>query len=119
MQDSRVILDQNGAEGLTPPGQAIFVRGMETITVMTPYLSDDERAQRMNALRVGKIELTELEKKTLLAVKSLMQEGKKPTVHGVYNQLRGQVTLHQATEIMRNLRLASQGEAVFKIDPLR
>jgi len=46
MQDSRVILDQNGAEGLTPPGQAIFVRGMETVTVMSPYPPDDERAQR-------------------------------------------------------------------------
>ena len=27
MQDSRVILDRNGAEDLTPPGQAILVRG--------------------------------------------------------------------------------------------
>jgi TfoX/Sxy family transcriptional regulator of competence genes len=39
MQDSRVTLrvDQNGAEELTPPGQAILVRGTETFTVMTPY----------------------------------------------------------------------------------
>jgi hypothetical protein len=33
MQDSRVTLrvDQNGAEELTPPGQAILIRDMETI----------------------------------------------------------------------------------------
>ena len=30
---------------------------METLTVMTPYLPDDERAQRLNALRLGEIEL--------------------------------------------------------------
>jgi hypothetical protein len=62
MQDSHVILDQNGAEELTPPGQAIFVRSMETLTEMTPYLPDDERAQRLNALRSEEIELTELKK---------------------------------------------------------
>ena len=44
-------IGQNGAEELTPPGQAILVRGTETLTVMTPYLPDDERAQRLNALR--------------------------------------------------------------------
>jgi len=44
MADSRVILDQNGAEELTPPGQAILVRGMETVKVMTPYLPDEEWA---------------------------------------------------------------------------
>ena len=36
MQDCRTIIDQNGAEELTPPGQAIPVRGTETLTVMTP-----------------------------------------------------------------------------------
>jgi DNA segregation ATPase FtsK/SpoIIIE-like protein len=51
MADSRVILDQNGAEELTPPGQAILVRGMETLKVMSPYLPDDERAQRLAKLR--------------------------------------------------------------------
>jgi hypothetical protein len=30
---------------------------METLTVMSPYLPDDERAQRLNALRLGEIEL--------------------------------------------------------------
>ena len=39
MQDSRVILDQNGAEGLTPPGQAIFVRGVN----FRPYDATDFR----------------------------------------------------------------------------
>ncbi len=53
MQGSRVILDQNGAEELTPPRQAILARGTETLTVMTPYLLDDERAQRLDALRAG------------------------------------------------------------------
>jgi len=41
MQDSRVILDPNGAEELAPPGQAILVKVTETLTVMTPYLPDD------------------------------------------------------------------------------
>ena len=63
------ILDQNGAEELTPPGQAIFVRGMETVKVMTPYLPDDERAQRLNALRSGEIELSEDEKLVLQAAR--------------------------------------------------
>jgi hypothetical protein len=36
---------------------------METLTVMSPYLPDDERAQRLNALRLGQIELTELKKR--------------------------------------------------------
>ena len=62
MQDSRVILDQNG-EVLTPPGQAILVRGMEIVKVMPPYRPDDERAQQLNALRLGQVELTELKKR--------------------------------------------------------
>ena len=41
VQDCRTIMDQNGAEELTPPGQAILARGVETLTVMTPYLPDD------------------------------------------------------------------------------
>jgi hypothetical protein len=56
MQDSHVNFDQNGAAELTPPRQAILVRGAETLTVMTPYLPDGERAQRLNALRLGEIE---------------------------------------------------------------
>jgi hypothetical protein len=32
---------QNGAEELIPPGQAILVRGAETLTVMTPHVPDD------------------------------------------------------------------------------
>src|SRR5512143_404795 len=41
--DSRVILDQNGAELLVPPGQAIYRSGSKTLQVMTPFLGDDER----------------------------------------------------------------------------
>ncbi len=44
IQDSRVIFNQNGAEELAPPGQAILVRGTETLTAMTPYRPDGERA---------------------------------------------------------------------------
>ena len=62
MQDSRVILDQNGAEELSPPGQAILARGTETMAVMTPYLPDDERASRLAALQAGEVELTGLER---------------------------------------------------------
>ena len=47
MQDSRVILDQNGAETLNPPGQAIFTWGTHAETVMTPFLDDEERSQRL------------------------------------------------------------------------
>jgi hypothetical protein len=32
---------------------------METLTVMTPYLPDDERVQWLNALRLGEIELSD------------------------------------------------------------
>jgi hypothetical protein len=73
MQDSRVTLriGQNGAEELTPPGQAILVRGTETLTVMAPYLPDDERAQRLNSLRWGEIELSDAqrEKRVLQAAR--------------------------------------------------
>jgi hypothetical protein len=56
---------------LTPPGQAIFVRGMEIVKVMTPYLPDEERAQRLAKLREGEINLTEFEEKILEAVRQL------------------------------------------------
>jgi len=82
MQDSRVILDQNGAEELTPPGQAILVRGVETLKVMSPYLPDDERALRLAALRMGEMELTDLERRVLEAAKSMMEEGEKITLRG-------------------------------------
>jgi hypothetical protein len=35
--------DQNGAQELTPPGQAILMRGAETLTVMSPCLPDLHR----------------------------------------------------------------------------
>jgi hypothetical protein len=44
MQDCRTIMDQNGAEELTPAGQAILVRGVETWLAMAPGLADDEQA---------------------------------------------------------------------------
>jgi hypothetical protein len=47
-------VDHNGVEDLPPLGQAILVRGMETLTVISPYLPDDERAQRLNALRLAR-----------------------------------------------------------------
>jgi hypothetical protein len=55
-------IGQNGAEELAPPGPAILVRGTETLTVMTPYLPDDERAQRLNALHLGEIELSDAQR---------------------------------------------------------
>ncbi len=77
---------------------------METLTVMSPYLPDDERAQRLNALRLGQIELTELKKKTLLAAKSLTQEGKKVTVRAMYQVLSGEVGQRQIAYTLKNLR---------------
>ena len=59
-------VDHNGAEELTPPGQAILVRGMEARTVRSPYLPDDERAQRLNALRLGEIELSDAQREKLV-----------------------------------------------------
>jgi hypothetical protein len=69
---------------LTPPGQAILVRGVETVKVMTPYLPDDERAQRLARLREGEVEFTELQRKTLEAVRQLQATGHKITNKAVY-----------------------------------
>jgi hypothetical protein len=102
MADSRVILDQNGAEELAPPGQAILVRGVETIRVMTPYLPDDERAKRLGALRVGEIELTNAEKVVLEAAKALMAEGKRPAVRAVYEVTGG--NYGRTAAILKRLR---------------
>ena len=98
------ILDQNGAEELTPPGQAIFVRGMETITVMTPDLPDEEWALRLAALRVGEVELTDAEKLVLQAARGTRQAGKKPTVRGVYDRLKGRVGWNRLVTILGSLR---------------
>jgi hypothetical protein len=108
MQDSRVTLrvDQNGAEELTPPGQAILVCGMETFTVMSPYLPDDERAQRLNALRLGEIELSDAqrEKLALQAARGTRPAGKKPAVRGVYDRLKGRVGWNNLVTILGSLR---------------
>ena len=42
------------------------MRGMETLMVMSPYLPDDERAQRLNALRLGEIELSDAQREKLV-----------------------------------------------------
>ena len=104
MADSRVILDQNGAEELTPPGQAILVRGMETVKVMSPYLPDEERAKRLADLRQGQVELTYTEKLVLKMAKSMMQEGKKPTRRAMFDPLQGQVSKHNLAKALRHLR---------------
>ena len=110
MQDSRVILDSNGAEELTPPGQAILVRGMETLTVMTPYLPDDERALRLAALRMGEMELTDLERRVLEAAKSMIEEGKKLTLRGIYDQVGGKYsTVNAAYRRLRDLGQLGSG----------
>jgi hypothetical protein len=41
------------------------VRGTETLTAMMPYLPDDERAQRLNALCSGEIELSDAQREKL------------------------------------------------------
>ena len=104
MADSRVILDQNGAEELTPPGQAILVRGVQTLKVMSPYLPDDERAERLADLRQGQIELTWPEKLVLDTAKSMMLEGKRATLHSVHNQLRGRMGYNKVVSLMSSLR---------------
>jgi DNA segregation ATPase FtsK/SpoIIIE-like protein len=102
MADSRVILDQNGAEELTPPGQAILVRGVETLKVMTPYLPDDERAERLARLREGEIEFTEVEKKALEAVRQLQAAKQKVTNRAVYELTGG--NYGQTSSIMKKFR---------------
>ena len=87
MQDSRVILDQNGAEELSPPGQAILARGTETMAVMTPYLPDDERASRLAALQAGEVELTGLERQVQEAAAALRQAGRKATNAAIYDRM--------------------------------
>jgi hypothetical protein len=59
----------HGDDGRQPPGQAILVRGVETLKVMMPYLPDDERAQRLAGLRQGEIELTDAKKAVLHTAK--------------------------------------------------
>ena len=114
MQDSCVTLrvDQNGAEELTPPGQAILVRGVETLKVMTPHLPDDERAQRLTRLREGEQELTELEQKTLAAVRELEASGQKVTTHAVHNLVGGAYAkVCDSLRHLRVLELTSSGSS--------
>ena len=75
---------------------------METITVMTPDLPDDERALRLAALRVGEVELTDAEKLVLEAVRALMVEGKKPAVRAVYERAGGNYS--KTTTVLKRLR---------------
>jgi DNA segregation ATPase FtsK/SpoIIIE-like protein len=102
MADSRVIFDQNGAEELTPPGQAILVRGVETVKVMLPFLPDEERAQRLAALRMGELELTDAEREVLAAVGALKTEGKKVTNRAVFDIVGG--NYNKMTAILGRLR---------------
>ena len=69
------------------------MRGTETLTVMAPYLPDDERAQRLNSLRWGEIELSDAqrEKRALQAARGARHAGKKPAVRGVHDRLKGRV----------------------------
>jgi hypothetical protein len=58
---------------------------------MAPDLPDDERAQRLNALRLGEIELSDAqrEKQVLHAARGARHAGIKPTVRGVHDRLKG------------------------------
>ena len=60
---------------------------------MTPYLPDDDRAQRLNALRLGEIELSDAqrEKRALHAARGARHAGKKLTVRGVHDRPKGRV----------------------------
>jgi hypothetical protein len=71
-----------------PPGRATLVPGMETVKVMTPYLPDEERAQRLARLREGE-EFTEVEKKALEAVCQLQAAKQKVTNRAVYELTGG------------------------------
>jgi len=84
-QDSHVILDQNGAEELTPPGQAILVRGKEMFKVMTPHLPDGEVEIRLRALEASQLELTALEWRVLEIAQGLERAGQPVTVRAVYD----------------------------------
>ena len=65
------------------------MRGVETLKVMSPYLPDDERAERLARLREGEQELTDAEKRVLETANALVQKGKKATVRAVYERAGG------------------------------
>ena len=73
---------------------------------MTPYLLYNERAQRLNALRLGEIELSDAqrEKLALQAARGMMQAGKKPTVRSVHDRLEGRVGWNRLVTILVSLR---------------
>jgi hypothetical protein len=106
MQDSRVTLrvDQNGAEELTPAwtGDPGARRGNPQ--VMSPFLPDEERADRLAELRQGQIELTVSEKLVLKTAKSMMEEGKKVTARAMYQALKGEVAQRQIAYTLKSLR---------------
>ena len=109
MQGSRVILDQNGTETLNPPGQAIFTWGTHEETVMTPYLDDEERSQRLAYLMAGGHDLTEFEQQVLETAKRMQQNGQEPSVRGI----RGILGCRQdkVTAALRTLRTLGLLEA--------
>jgi hypothetical protein len=80
------------------------VRGMETVKVMTPYLPDDERAQRLAALRLGEVELTETEEQVLQEARRMSQDGQKVTTRTVYQAVKGQIGQKQTVSVLKRLR---------------
>ena len=104
MADSRVILDQNSAEELTPPGQAILVRGVEAVRVMPPFLSGEERRQRLAALQAGQVTLTQAGGRVLQAARDLLQQNQSPTTRATYAAWRRQVAQKRVVAALRHLR---------------
>jgi hypothetical protein len=85
---------------------------VETLKVMSPYLPDEERAERLARLRENEIELTELERKALEAARELEATGQKVTTHTVHNLVGGAYA--KVCETMRRLRelhLVSSGSS--------
>ncbi len=83
---------------------------METVKVMTPFLPDDERAQRLARLREGEQEFTDIERRVLEVAKSMMEQGQKLTLHAIYDQVGGEYsTVNAAYRRLRDLGQLGSG----------
>jgi hypothetical protein len=94
--DSRLILDQAGAEELQPPGEALYRQGGSVTKVRVPYLSVAERNRILKQVLTPALDdeevlsrLTEKQQAVFLAARRLQLEGLKPTARAIYKMVGG------------------------------
>jgi DNA segregation ATPase FtsK/SpoIIIE-like protein len=102
--DSRVILDQAGAEELPPPGEALYRQGGSVTKVRVPYLSVAERNRILKQVLTPALDdeevlsrLTEKQQAIFLAARRLQLEGLKPTVKAIRKAVGGNTDFSAAT----------------------